>query len=203
MSEKKKKVFISGPMSGIKDFNKPAFDRVEQWLTQTGYSVFNPARMHFDDTWTHEEIMRIDLAALAQCDYICMLDGFESSIGAMQEYRYAMAIGIKLFHMSDIECPKKEEKPEPRIEIKTFGDISEENINMLMLVERHYSELLATGGTITKVKITCEPKPTSDAPKKSCKTCKYVKYKMLEEPCASCTMPFTDSNHAKWEPKEE
>jgi len=196
MDEKKKKVFISGPMSGIKDFNKPAFDQAEQWLTHAGYSVFNPARMHFDDAWSHEEIMRIDLAALSQCDYILMLAGFEASIGAMQEYRYAMATGIEMLRMSDIECPKKEEKPSQRIEIKTFGDISEENINMLMLVERHYSELLATGGTITKVKITCEPKPTSDAPK-TCGTCKYNADSNIKplRPCIDCG-PFKN-----WEPK--
>lgn len=103
----KKKVFISGPMSGIKDFNKPAFDKAEAYLTQAGFSVFNPARMHFDDAWTHEEIMRIDLAALSQCDYILMLAGFEASIGAMQEYRYAMATGIEMFRMSDIEHPRR------------------------------------------------------------------------------------------------
>lgn len=200
MSEKKKKVFISGPMTGIKDFNKPAFDQAEQWLTQAGYSVFNPARMHFDDAWTHEEIMRIDLAALAQCDYILMLPKWYYSKGAIQEYHYANYTGVELLSMSDIECPKKEEKPKPRIEIETFGDISEKNINMLMLVERHYSELLATGGTITQVKITCEPnepKPTSDAPKKSCTMCKYRKYTIDDEPCKSCA-----PDHTNWEPKD-
>ena len=195
MSEKKK-VFISGPMSGIKDFNKPAFDKAEEYLTQAGFSVFNPARMHFDDAWTHEEIMRIDLAALAQCDYILMLDKWYYSKGAIQEYHYANAIGVELMSARDIEPPKKEEKPEPRIEIETFGDISEENINMLMLVERHYSELLATGGTITKVKITCEPKPESDEPK-TCGTCKHNNGPHPLRSCLDCG-PFKN-----WEPKEE
>lgn len=123
MSEKKKKVFISGPMSGIKDFNKPAFDKAEEYLTQAGYSVFNPARMHFDDAWDHSEIMRIDLAALAQCDYILMLDKWYNSKGAIHEYHYAHAIGVEFLSMSDIDNVKKEEKPKQRIEIETFGDI--------------------------------------------------------------------------------
>lgn len=197
MSEKKKKVFISGPMSGIKDYNKPAFDKAEEYLTQAGYSVFNPARMHFDDAWDHSEIMRIDLAALAQCDYILMLDKWYNSKGAIHEYHYAHAIGVEFLSMNDIDNTKKEEKPKQRIEIETFGDISEKNINMLMMVERHYNELLATGGTITEVKITCEPKPTSDAPKKACVRCKYHYTTMDEDPCKFC-----GPNHTNWEPKD-
>lgn len=188
MSEKKK-VFISGPMSGIKDFNKPAFDQAEQWLTQAGYSVFNPARMHFDDSWTHEEIMRIDLAALSQCDYICMLCGWESSIGAMQEYRYAMATGIEMFHF---ERPKKESKPEPRIEIETFGDISGESIDFLMWVENRVNEILANGRNITEVQIKHDTECA-----KRCSECKYYKNPVNEEPCMSCN-PIL---HTNWKPK--
>lgn len=190
--EKKKKVFISGPMSGIKDFNKPAFDRVEQWLTQAGYSVFNPARMHFDDAWSHEEIMRIDLAALAQCDYICMLGGWESSIGAMHEYRYAMATGIEMFHSCYIEHPKKEEKTQQRIEIESFGDISGENIVFLTWVEKHVNEILASGRNITEVQIKHDTECV-----KRCAGCKYHKCAINEEPCKSCN----PNHHTNWEPK--
>lgn len=194
MSEKKK-VFISGPMSGIKDFNKPAFDKAEQWLTEAGYSVFNPARMHFDDSWTHEEIMRIDLAALSQCDYILMLPKWYYSKGAIQEYHYANAIGVKLLSESDILKSTK-----TRIQIESFGDISGRTLDFLLWFEKRFNEILANGGDINELSIDWEPK---DAPKKSCNTCKYVKYMMLEEPCKSCTAPFTVGNHTKWEPKEE
>ena len=54
---------------------------------------------------------------------------------------------------------KKKKKVLPRIEIKTFGDISEKNINILMLVKNSFNELLASGeNIITCVKIKCESK---------------------------------------------
>ena len=162
MSEKKKKVFISGPMSGIKDFNKPAFDKAEQWLTQAGYSVFNPARMHFDDSWTHEEIMRIDLAALAQCDYILMLDKWYYSKGAMQEYHYANAIGVERFPTQCVESPKEKQKTDqrpdkattdkkPKISIVLEGcdKLSDRNKSYLRWMVAHINEQLSRGESLT------------------------------------------------------
>lgn len=217
MSEKKKKVFISGPMSGIKDYNKPAFDKAEEYLTQAGYSVFNPARMHFDDAWNHSEIMRIDLAALAQCDYILMLDKWYNSKGAIHEYHYAHAIGVEFLSMNDIDNTKKEEKPKQRIEIETFGDISGENIDFLKWVEKHCNEILANGGKLIEDVEVHIDSTTHDIlrmmtylnnhsafglnpkidPSKTCAGCKYHKYSVNEEPCNSCNPAF----HTRWEPK--
>ena len=221
--EKKKKVFISGPMSGIKDFNKPAFDKAEQWLTQAGYSVFNPARMHFDDSWTHEEIMRIDLAALAQCDYILLLDKWYYSKGALQEYHYANAIGIERFPTQCVESPKKESTPKQRIQIETWGDISGENIAFLLLVEKYCNEILAKGGKLTEYAVvevqiddTTEHilrmmaflnensvyglNPNKLPGRKQIKLCSNCKSRFsasYEEPCKSC------KDKSKWELDEK
>ena len=85
------KVFLSGPMSGIKDYNKPAFDNAQKKMENLGYSVFNPAWMTFDESWTRDDIMPIDIAALSRCDAIYMLPGWEKSKGATAEYNYAVA----------------------------------------------------------------------------------------------------------------
>ena len=200
MSEKKK-VFISGPMSGIKDFNKPEFDKAEQWLTQAGYSVFNPARMHFDDAWTHEEIMRIDLTALAQCDYILMLDGWRTSKGATQEYLYAMTTGIELMS-------KKESKPTQCIEIETFGDISGHNLDFLLWFEKHCNEVLAKGESLTGgvdtalnnlMSYICTElgiNAKDNSVKKSCDTCKYENGSSNLGRCLHC------NSFKNWEPKD-
>ena len=89
------KVYISGPMSGIENFNKPAFDEAERKLKEAGYSVFNPAWLDVDDTWTDAELLYIDLAALDKCDAIYQLPGWKNSRGAMTEYRYALNAGKK------------------------------------------------------------------------------------------------------------
>lgn len=41
---KKTKLYIAGPMRGVREFNFPAFFRAEQKLTDAGYEVINPAR---------------------------------------------------------------------------------------------------------------------------------------------------------------
>ncbi len=87
----KKKIFISGPMTGIEHFNKPAFDAAEEMLKSKGYSVFNPSWMSFDENWSREEKSHIDFAIIDVCDAIYQLPGWRESRGAMMEYEYAMS----------------------------------------------------------------------------------------------------------------
>jgi hypothetical protein len=207
MSDKirRKKVFISGPMSGIKDFNKPAFDQAEKELTECGLAVFNPAWMQFDPySWTHGEMMKIDLAALAQCDYIYMLDGWEKSTGAKQEYNYAMSIGVKnLRKVSDgfVYGDNSFKRPNTitRIEIESFGDISGRNLEFLQWLEKHCNELLAEGRSLTGdiLSWTTETinRQCKDAPTKLCSNCKSH-YEDSLDLCKSC------NDKSNWTPKD-
>lgn len=92
----KKKVFISGPMSGYDNFNREAFMEAEKKLKDAGYSVFNPAWLDFDETWDTASIMAIDMAALSRCDAIYQLDGWRESMGAKAEYRTAEWLGLDI-----------------------------------------------------------------------------------------------------------
>ena len=40
---RKKRLYVAGPMRGIKDFNFPAFDEAATFLRNAGYEVCNPA----------------------------------------------------------------------------------------------------------------------------------------------------------------
>lgn len=90
-----KKVFISGPMSGLPNDNREAFMEAEKLLRAAGFSVFNPAWMSFDSAWSNGDIAAIDLAALKRCNYIYQLDGWEKSKGASAEWMVAMWCGLK------------------------------------------------------------------------------------------------------------
>lgn len=93
-----KKVFISGPMSGIEDWNKPAFMEAEEKLKAAGFSVFNPAWLMVDEAWSNHDLMAIDLAALGRCNYIYQLEGWENSKGARAEYVTAVWSGLEIIN---------------------------------------------------------------------------------------------------------
>jgi hypothetical protein len=98
------KVYIAGPMRDLPKFNFPAFDRAEARLRAAGWEVVNPARMDremdgFDPTqkaMAHsiEFYMRRDLPAVAGCDAIALLPGWERSDGAQKELAVAHWCGL-------------------------------------------------------------------------------------------------------------
>lgn len=96
------KVFISGPMSGIEDYNRPAFLEAEKRLIEAGYSVFNPAWLLVDESWTRDDLMTIDVAALSRCDAIYQLPGWEESRGARVEYAHALYTEKKFIKEEDL-----------------------------------------------------------------------------------------------------
>ena len=92
------KVYISGPMTGIEDFNRPAFDEMERALYDAGADyVFNPAAQDRPEDWTWERHMQADLHELAGggYSYIVMLDGWQRSTGATTERHLARVIGVQ------------------------------------------------------------------------------------------------------------
>lgn len=111
------KVFISGPMAGYENYNKEEFMKAEKLLIKAGYSVFNPAWLDLDDLeWTSTDIMAIDMAALACCDAIYQLKGWENSKGARAEYTAAVwsgktiindILGIKIEKMKERKKAKE------------------------------------------------------------------------------------------------
>ena len=91
------KIFISGPMSGIEDFNRAAFNEAEAELRQMCFDVFNPAWLKFTDGWSHDEMLAIDKEALNWCDGLLMLPGWNKSDGAREELMYACSDAKTIF----------------------------------------------------------------------------------------------------------
>ena len=88
------RIYISGPMTGIKDLNFPAFNAAAQALRGEGYDVINPADINTDGAKTWSACMRSDIKALCDCDTIALLDGWENSAGAHLEVHIAHRVGI-------------------------------------------------------------------------------------------------------------
>ena len=91
-------VYISGPMTGIENLNKEAFDAAANFWLGSGFGVINPHNIAANlpaDT-SIRELLRADITAiLDRADMICMLNGWEQSNGARMEYYLAKSIGLK------------------------------------------------------------------------------------------------------------
>ena len=90
-----KTVYLSGPMTGIQDFNFPAFNQKADDFREIGYDVINPAENHDGKTdLPYAEYMKTDLKQVTDCDAIAMLRNWEHSNGARIELMVAQACGI-------------------------------------------------------------------------------------------------------------
>lgn len=84
---KRRVLYLAGPMSGLPEFNHPAFHNMAKRLRERGYTVINPAE--FDDLGNPEEweeYLRRDLAIIAatRVSGLVMLDGWDTSKGVME-----------------------------------------------------------------------------------------------------------------------
>lgn len=114
----KKKIYIAGPMRGIKHFNFPAFDRARD-LLESSWLPISPADLDrsigFDETAFPDDYDWIDLKkanfslndaidrdvdAIKACDAIYMLDGWPSSKGAKAEKALAEWLGLEVLYES-------------------------------------------------------------------------------------------------------
>jgi hypothetical protein len=95
------RVYISGPMTGIPEFNRPAFIKAKCKLIALGYDVISPVDVGDElaermaptkPNWT--DYMRDDIRALVECEAIYLLDGWDKSKGATAEKRIADDLGI-------------------------------------------------------------------------------------------------------------
>lgn len=89
------RVYISGPITGHDDHNRPAFEEARALLTSVGFIPvvpFDVAPYAEGKSW--RDYLREDLRALLECDAIYLLDGWERSPGALLESRVAHAFGL-------------------------------------------------------------------------------------------------------------
>lgn len=84
-------IYIAGPMSGIKDHNRPLFNMVSAELTEQGHGVLNPATL--PDDLSQGQYMQICLPMVEVAHELVMLPGWEQSEGAYIEFLLAKKSG--------------------------------------------------------------------------------------------------------------
>lgn len=88
-------LYIAGPMSGMPDFNRPAFNTAAAKLRDAGYQIINPAETELHPgSWLQYMAHGID--RLLAADGIALLDGWMLSQGAKLEIAIAERRGIQV-----------------------------------------------------------------------------------------------------------
>jgi hypothetical protein len=102
------RLYVSGPITGYPEHNKPLFDAVSDKLRGAGHEVLNPHDVctvlgehdclgpcvTSDALLPWEDYLRADLSAMLQrADGLAMLPGWENSRGALLERHVAIALG--------------------------------------------------------------------------------------------------------------
>lgn len=101
------KIYIAGPMSGLRGFNRKAFFTAAFHLSEAGHVVLNPAML--PDGLSEREYMDICLAMIRCADGIFLLDGWQRSAGAKAEYVLAEKLGLEI--QRQVEVTTMEKKP--------------------------------------------------------------------------------------------
>lgn len=112
------KLYIAGPMRGIKEFNFPAFDAARDALKDE-HEVLSPADFdrsrgleprELGETWDWgntpsffdlEAAMRHDMTCVFDCEGLVLLDGWQHSKGAMAELMLARCMRKKIFTLEE------------------------------------------------------------------------------------------------------
>lgn len=106
------RTYIAGPMTGLPDFNHPAFNAAAAALRAQGRTVINPADHGVVTGAAWADYVRADLALLAGCETIYLLPGWSRSRGAMLEHHVARALGMPIDFADGAEVEADEQQPD-------------------------------------------------------------------------------------------
>lgn len=100
-----KLIYLSGPMTGLPDFNYPAFDKAAALFREGGHLVFNPAE-YAREMKENEGVFDLKKAMSKYLMYLCevattivLLPGWEQSQGAKLEHAAATWAKLEFIYL--------------------------------------------------------------------------------------------------------
>lgn len=112
-------VYLSGPMTGLPEWNFAAFTRAARQLRDMGLAVLSPAEKDleagFDPAsdgagFDLRAALEWDVAAVLRSDAVVVLPGWEASPGCLIEVLTAESMGLPVLPLADVmavESPKR------------------------------------------------------------------------------------------------
>lgn len=103
------RLYLAGPMTGIPEYNYPAFHAAEEAVLRVAphLEVVNPARFHYhedgtpDFTKERHEYLRAAVEAVLTVDAVMTLPGASNSAGALLEIRVAEALELPVLEYNE------------------------------------------------------------------------------------------------------
>jgi hypothetical protein len=99
-ASRSRRAYIAGPMTGLPEFNFPAFNAKAAELRAQGWHIENPAEHGIVEGATWADYLHFDLTRLATCEAMHLLPGWSASRGATLEVSIARALGMTI-HLAD------------------------------------------------------------------------------------------------------
>lgn len=95
------RIYVAGPMTGLPDYNLPAFAAATSELQSLGYDAVNPGRHGVIDGFGWQDYMRRGLGELLTCEAVALLPAWETSRGANLEVHVAKALNYPVRSIPD------------------------------------------------------------------------------------------------------
>lgn len=106
-----KRIYISGPMTGLPGLNFGAFHLTAHQLRALGYEVVNPAEKQSEsEDLSWEEYLKQDLQQMLTCDTIALLPGWQDSKGAHLELHVAHRVGMTVVDVAELHRTELQEQ---------------------------------------------------------------------------------------------
>lgn len=96
-----KRIYIAGLMTGLPEFNFPAFNEAAAKLRAMGYEVENPAENPEPSCGSWLAYMRMAVRQVSRVDALVLLPGWEKSRGARVEFNLAVGLGLSVMTLAD------------------------------------------------------------------------------------------------------
>lgn len=97
-----RRIYVTGPISGLPERNRPVFNAEAARLRRLGFDVVNPAELNPGPTKIWHDCMRTNLTELLTCDTLALLPGWQAEGEAHLEVHLAHRVGMAIVDATDI-----------------------------------------------------------------------------------------------------
>jgi hypothetical protein len=104
-ADRERRIYIAGPMTGLPEYNFPAFNAAAERLRGDGWHVENPAEHGHVAGAEWSDYLRWDLSRVVTVAAVYLLPGWPQSKGATLEVTVARALGLAIICAPGAEDP--------------------------------------------------------------------------------------------------